>query len=314
MTRSPTALAALASAAVPGLNPVRVESPADYAYGEYDIAFVDDDRGTRWVVRAPRRTSAALSLEAEAQVLTELRRRLPVAVPEPVGFVALPEGGRAVIYPYLAGDQLHAADIAAGSGLAVEVGRVIAAVHEVPPEVFDQAGVPAYSAEDYRQRRLGELDIAARVGDLPAPLLARWERTLEDVSLWRFVATPIHGDLAAEHILVDRAGARGPVHARVSGLIDWGDACVADPADDLAWVTLTADERAIDTVLEAYVMARREQPDRHLMQRARLAGELALVRWLNAGSAAGDDDIVDQAHAAMRDLAARVAVTDPLDG
>ena len=30
-------------------------------------------------------------------------------------------------------------------------------------------------------------------------------------------------------------------------------------------------------------MARREQPDRHLLDRARLAGELALVRWLNAG-------------------------------
>ncbi len=34
-------------------------------------------------------------------------------------------------------------------------------------------------------------------------------------------------------------------------------------------------------------MGRREQPDRHLARRARLAGELALVRWLNAGLAAG---------------------------
>jgi len=310
VTRSPNALAALASAAVRGLNPVRVQSPPDYAGADYDVAFVDDDRGMRWVVRAPRRTAAALSLEAEARVLGELRRRLPVAVPEPVGFVSLPEGGRAVIYPFLAGDQLHAEELEAGSGLAVEIGRVIAALHEVPPGVFDEAGVPAYTADEYRRRRLAELDTAARTGDLPPTLLARWERSLEDVSLWRFAATPIHGDLAAEHVLVDRAGARGPAHARVSGLIDWAEACVADPADDLAWVAL-ADDAALDTVVEAYVMARHEQPDRHLVQRARLAGELALVRWLNASVAADDTDVRDQALSAMHHLAYRIDAAQP---
>ncbi len=312
MTRSATALAALASAAVRGLSPIRVESPPDYS-GEYDVAFVDDDRGMRWVVRAPRRTAAALSLEAEARVLAELRQRLPVAVPQPAGFIALPEGGRAVIYPYVEGEPLHGEELTAGSDLAVEIGRVIAALHEIPPGVFDEAGVPSYTAEEYRLRRMAELDSAARGGDLPAILLARWERALEDVSIWRFAATPIHGDLAAEHVLVGRDDSRGPLHARVSGLIDWGEACVADPADDLAWVALTADEAAFDTVLEAYVMARREQPDRHLAGRARLAGELALVRWLNAGLAADDTGIIDEAHLALRDLAERVALDQPLE-
>jgi macrolide phosphotransferase len=312
VTRSPHTLAALASAAVRGLNPIRVESPPDFPHCEYDVAFVDDDRGMRWVVRAPRRTSAALSLEAEARVLAELRRRLPVAVPKPVGFVALPDGGRAVIYPYLSGAPLLVEDLQPATGLAVEVGRVIAALHEVPPEVFDEAGVPAYSADEYRLRRMAELDSAARSGDLPAALLERWERSLEDVSLWKFVSTPIHGDLAAEHILVDRVGARGPVHARVSGLIDWGAACVADPADDLAWVCLSEDEAAVDRVVEAYAMARREQPDRHLLDRARLAGELALVRWLNAGVAADDSSVIDEAQQAMLDLGRRFETGKPL--
>ena len=109
-----------------------------------------------------------------------------------------------------------------------------------------------------------------------------------------------------------RAGSRGPLHARVSGLIDWGEACVADPADDLAWVAL-ADEAAFDTVVEAYVMARHEQPDRHLVRRARLAGELAFVRWLNARVAADDTGIIDEANLALRDLAERVALDQPLE-
>lgn len=308
MTRSPLALAALASAAVRGLNPIRATAP-DFDGGDYDVALVDDDRGQRWVIRAPRRVNAALSLEAEARVLAELRRQLPVAVPEPVGFAPLPEGGRAMIYPYIGGAVLHAEELRPGPGLAVEIGRVIAALHEIPPERFDQAGVATYSAAEYRQRRLAELDQAARSGHVPARLLTRWEHALEDVGRWGFSAVPIHGDLAAEHILVDRAGARGPDQARVSGVLNWGESRVADPADDLAWVVLGASPEALDTVMEAYAMARREQPDRHLLERARLAGELALVRWVLSGVAVDDHTIVDQAVWAMRDLDERQAAS-----
>ena len=53
-------------------------------------------------------------------------------------------------------------------------------------------------------------------------------------------------------------------------------------------------------------MGRREQPDRYLLERARLAGELALVRWLNAGLAGDDDAVVDEAPPAMRSLAYRL--------
>jgi aminoglycoside phosphotransferase (APT) family kinase protein len=307
VTRSPLALAALASAAVRGLNPISSTAP-DHDGGDFDVAFVDDDRGQRWVVRAPRRVNAALSIEAEARVLAELRRQLPVAVPEPVAF-PLPEGGRAVIYPFLPGTVLHAAQLLPGPGLAVEIGRIIAALHEIPPERFDQAGVPTYSATEYRERRLAELDQAARSGHVPTRLMTRWEHALEDVGRWGFSSVPIHGDLAAEHILVDRAGPRGPDQARVSGVLDWAESRVADPADDLAWVVLGASPEALDTVLEAYAMGRREQPDRYLLERASLAGELALVRWLLSGVASDDQSVIDRAVWAMRDLDQRQGAT-----
>jgi len=77
-------------------------------------------------------------------------------------------------------------------------------------------------------------------------------------------------------------------------------------------VVLSEDPGAVDTVLEAYAMARHEQPDRHLLERARLAGELALVRWLNAGVAADDSAVVDEAHQAIRSLAYRLETAAPL--
>jgi aminoglycoside phosphotransferase (APT) family kinase protein len=295
--RSNLTLAALASVAVPGLDPVAVGAPQVDGM-DFDVAVVDDSRGRRWVVRVPRRTTASAMVDLETRLLPRLAAAVPFAVPQPAGHCALPDGGRGLVYPYLPGAPLHPGELRPGTGLAPELGRALARLHDVPPEIFDEAGAPTYTAEEYRQRRLSDVDRAAATGHVPATLLARWESALEQVSHWRFAATPVHGDLAAEHVLVD--------DGRVSGIIDWGEARVADPADDLAWVAVGADSDALDAVLESYAMARSEQPDRHLLDRAQLAGELAFARWLLGGVAADDTAVVDQASAALAELAERV--------
>jgi len=294
VSRSTLALAALASVAVPGLDPVAVR-PADVTGMDFDVAVVQDAEGRRWVVRAPRRPAVAALVDAEARLLPRLQPLLPVPVPVPAGHCRLPEGGRCVVAAYLPGTPLDPAALRAGSPLAAEVGRVMAALHEIDPDVFEEAGAPVYGADEYRLRRLADVDRAAATGRVPASLLARWERALEQVSHWRFVPTPVHGDLAGEHVLEHEG--------RVSGVLDWGEARVADPADDLAWVAASAAPDALDTVLEAYSMARGDRPDPHLLDRARLAGELALARWLLGGVAADDARVVDDATRALGRLA-----------
>ncbi|MGN6300155.1 MAG: macrolide 2'-phosphotransferase [Angustibacter sp.] len=297
MTRTDLQLAALASAAVPGLDPVAVEPPQVDGM-DFDVAVVTDDQQRRWVVRAPRRTAAAVALDVEARLLPLIGRYLPVPVPQPAGRAPLRDGGECLVHPYLPGRPIRPAELTAGSALAAQVGRTIAALHEIDPRALDDAGLPTYTAQEYRLRRLSDVDRAAQTGHVPASLLARWEKALEDVSRWRFAPTPVHGDLAPEHVLVDRGA--------LSGVIDWGEAAVADPADDLAWVVVTADD-GVDTVLEAYAMARSETPDRHLLDRARLAGELALARWLLGGVAADDAAVVERASGHLRDLAERTS-------
>ena len=137
MDRSPAFLAALASAAVPGLDPMSVEALPSTPDQSFDVAFVQDTEHRRWVVRAPRTDVAGAEMDRTVALLALLGRRMPFAVPAPKGFVALAEGGRAAVYPYLPGHNLDFAELPAGPGLAAELGRALAALHNTDRALFD---------------------------------------------------------------------------------------------------------------------------------------------------------------------------------
>lgn len=301
MERTPAYLAALSSAAVAGLDPVSVEALPSLPHQLYDVGFVMDTQHRRWVIRAPRDEAAAARMEQGFALLTLLGRRLPFAVPTPKGFVALKGVGRAVVYPYLPGHNLEFSELPPGPGLAAELGRAIAALHNEDPRVFEEAGAEAYDTDGYRVRRLSELDRAAATGRVPTMLLERWEKALEDVALWRFATTPTHGDLSGEEVLAVFEGEDAST-GRIRALTGWDDAKVADPAEDFAILVDEASEAAVDTVLEAYAHARVERPDANLLVRARLYAELRQLRELMAALGRGDDAAVEGLSTQLRRL------------
>ncbi len=301
VTRTPAFLAALASAAVPGLDPLQVQAVAVKAGHPYEVAFVTDTQHRRWVIRAPLTAAAGAQMDTTVALLGLMSRRLPFSVPAPRGFVAVPEG-RAMVYPYLPGRPLNFRTLPAGPGLAAEVGRTVAAVHNVDREVFDEAGLPSYDADEYRTRRLADLDRGAATGHVPTALLARWEAALEDVSLWRFAPTPVHGDLTGDQVLAVFDDDSDAGSGRVRGLTGWEDAKVADPADDFAALIEHASPAAFDSVFEGYAHSRVERPDKHLRRRARLAAELRLLNSLLGATSAGDRELITTCAARLRAL------------
>ncbi|WP_246006085.1 phosphotransferase [Georgenia muralis] len=308
MVRSALALAALATTAVPGLDVVATRPPQRVTT-DFQTTGVLDGGGRSWVVVAPLHAAAGAALEGEVAVLANLAQavddgRLPFDVPRPAGFAALPEGGRAMVHRQLVGRPLDVTRLAAGPGLSAEVGRAIAAFHELDADVVAEAGLPVYDADAYRRRCLAEVDEAARTGHVPAVLLNRWEHALEDVALWRFRAVPVHGDLAPDHVLVHEG--------RVSAVLALSEAHVGDPAEDLAWLTASAPEESLDAIEEAYSLARTESTDKHLLDRALLVSELALARWLLHGTRTGEQAVVDDAAAMLRELASDVEDAPPI--
>lgn len=306
-SRGPLTLAALASAAVPGLDPDSVEGVVTPAVSPFDVAFVQDHEHRRWVVRSPRTPAASAQLEQSAALLALLARRLTMPVPAVRGWAALPEGGRACVTSYLTGRLVDLESIAPGSRLAAGLGRALAQLHNLDTRVYEEAGVPVYDAASYRTRRLAELDRAAATGRVPTGLLARWEGILDDASLWGFAATPTHGAIGPGTVLATPDDGEEP---DVKGLLGWESAQVADPADDLAPLVGELHPEALDTVLEAYAHARVERPDQHLQRRARLVHEMQLVRSMMVAVAAGDDTGAEQRAAELRRLDKQLAAEE----
>ncbi len=307
MHRSPYALAALATQAVAGLDARQVAALTSAADG-IDTAVVIDAEQRRWVVRAPVTAAAGAALEAEAAFLAAVESAvdtgtLPFTVPRTAGYASLdPDAGRALVHAELPGNPLRVDRLTPGPGLAAAVGRAIAAIHELPVSLLESTGHPSYSAEEYRQRRLAEVDEAAKTGRVPVPLLRRWEEKLEDVALWRFRPTITHSNLSAEAILV-QAG-------NVSAITEWSDVKVADPSDDLAWLLAAAPSDTLDSIVEAYQLRRTELLDPHLVERALLASELALVRWLLHGVRHDLPEVVEDAVEMLSDLDVATAAAD----
>lgn len=310
MERSSPYFAAIANAAVPGLEPVTVQALPGRMGQDFDVAFVQDSQERRWVVRLARTAAAGAQMDLASALLALLARRLPFAVPQPRGFVGLASGGRATVYPFLAGRHLDFRELPHGPGIAADVGRSIAAIHNADRALFDEAGVPTYDAETYRTRRLSDVDRAAATGKVPVGLLGRWEAALEDVALWRFAPTPIHGDLARDHILATFADDEDAATGTVCAVTGWEDAKVADPADDFAHLVGRLARPALETVVEAYAHTRAERPDRNLVTRARLARELALIQRLLHAVAADDERLVDRATDRLTRLAEWVGAVE----
>lgn len=295
--RNPAALAAMLVAALPEARPVAFAA-AHAGRDDVDAALVHDADDNVWVVLAPRTPEAGARVEAETEAVRLLAGVLPFDVPRPRADVALPGGGRAIVFPAPRGRPVDLVRLAASPGVCRSVGRSLAALHDVTTAVVERAGVPVRDAGEVRRRRLGELDQAAATGVVPPVLLERWESLLDDTAVWDFSPTVVHGDLVAERLVV--------TGEEVTAVLDWNDLHVGDPAEDLAWLAVGAEPETVEEVLAAYRSSRHGSVDRDLLRRAVLHGEMALVRWLLHGVSAGDDGVRHDARGMLEQLASWV--------
>ncbi len=306
MPRSALSLAAIASVAVPGLNPSRLTLP-QASTKELRVVAVVDTAGRTWEVLEPQDEATGAALEAEAGVLRSIGQAVDdglvsFQVPRVAG--ALRVGGVAVqVRTHLPGSPVNLGSLRPGPGLSSGLGRALGELHELPTAVVEDCGMPVYSAQEVRARWSSLLDEAEKTDRVPEQLMTRWRQALRHTALWRFRPVVVHGDLAEENVLV--AG------GSVVGVRGLAQAHVGDPAEDLSWVYASVPLDSLDSIENGYDLARSEGVDKHLRDRAELVSELGLVRWLLHGVRSKDDPVIQDAAAMLDDLLAQVG-TEPL--
>ncbi|WP_304271800.1 phosphotransferase [Pseudoglutamicibacter cumminsii] len=298
MKRSTFDLAAIATAAVPGLSAVQAgRLPEDSA--DFDSALIVDSKGKRWRVTSPRHVDASMKLETEQSALNTLtaaaRATLPFSVPTIAGTV-LQGQLRTFVYHHLVGHVLDLQELETEQGreLAREIGRAIAAIHALKHDLVEASGLPVFEAEDVRRGMLSQLDHVAESGKVPPELLRRWEEMMENVAWWKFNTTVVHGDLHEERLFIN--------DGRLQAVTGWSALRVGDPAADLAWVLGIENPDTVDAIFDAYAEARGQLGDDDLRNRAMLAAEFALASWLSGALTHADQAQIDQAEASLQQL------------
>jgi aminoglycoside phosphotransferase (APT) family kinase protein len=198
------------------------------------------------IVRASKETDPALrseSTQREAQLLAVVAGLSTLPVPEPV-FVDAEAG--LLAYVKLPGVPLIDHPVTEPARLTPALGEFLGRLHQAPLEKVEElVEWDAYpllawlqdAERDYRQV-VEHLSVAAR-------------RLVEDFLVRTPPAEPravafCHNDLGAEHVLVD-AGA-----SAVTGIIDWSDAAISDPARDLALIYRDLGPEVFERTLNYY--------------------------------------------------------------
>ena len=287
-------LAALANAAMPDLQVMGVHPPQlDDEIAQ--MTGLTDVRGNRWIVFAPRETKTHEELEAYGRLLTWLHRSskdgtLNFSTPLPEVFISRSENRYAMVYPELGGEPLDENDLQSDLLLASSMGRSLARLHNLVGVPGVMTVVSLTSPEDTRK---SVVSLIENTKGVPPRLVKRWQDAVEEDALWLFSPGFLHGDLTASTIQVTRS--------IVTAMTGFSAAQIDDPAMDLAWILPTASDEFVDQLMEQY-SRQRTGVDLHLLTRAQLYSELAVLKWLLSGRLAHNQEIEAEAIAILEDF------------
>ncbi|WP_213813849.1 phosphotransferase [Glaciihabitans sp. dw_435] len=287
MARSHLTLAALSTAAVPGIDIVAATIFGTRAHNDFDSALLTDRAGHHWIIRMPLNARAEAEQAADLVAIRALsagvRTRLPFAVSTYAGQAPV-QGTRVVVYEFVYGTKVALGSV--GAELGSSIGRAIAAIHTLPTSFVTDAGLPHLTPIESLRACITIIDRAAATALVPAALLARWEAATEESSLWQYSPTVINGSLSAESFLTG--------DNEVKGVLGWQELRVGDPARDMFWLLGARGEGVAEAAFDAY-NHERGGADRQVRQRAMLYAELEIAKWLLHGTDTKSTEIVDDA-------------------
>lgn len=190
--------------------------------------------GLDLVVRLPRIHWAVDQVDREARWLPHLAPYLPVEIPAPVA-VGQPEFGyphRWAVHRWIEGEAAALDDLDDPLAFALALAQFVRRLQAVPTADAPEARNRARPLQAYDRSARLAIERAGELIDADAAT-AVWEHALEAAphggAVW------VHGDLEGNCLVR---------HGALCGIVDWGSACVGDPAVDVqvVWSPLFTEE------------------------------------------------------------------------
>jgi aminoglycoside phosphotransferase (APT) family kinase protein len=241
------------------------------------------------IVRLGREPGPGRS-DREAALLAAVAEVSPLPVPEPV-FTAVEQGCLAYVklpgVPLLEVPRHRRSEHA--TSIAATLGELLAALHAAPvdrwTELVDTDDHPLAEWRD--EAAQAHLTVA---GQIPAVHRRAVQAFLADPPpRHRYAPVFSHNDLGIEHVLVD------PVGLTVTGIIDWSDAAIVDPAHDFGLLYRDLGPAALRTALRHHPTGEVAA----LGERAAFYARCGVFEDLAYGLETGRDAYVDKSLAAL---------------
>lgn len=273
----------------------RVRTVVPLGEGEDNIAYEVNAELILRFAKEPDPARRAATVDGEARLLATVAAVATLPVPTPV--FGDPEQG-CLGYAKLPGVPLI--DLppewrsAHGGAIAAEIGELISALRGAPAGLADQLADLVGTDDQPNVEWLREAaetyaGLAPRVPPAHRPAVEAFlaTRPPPDGTDLAFC----HNDLGIEHVLVD------PATATVTGVIDWGDAAITDPARDLGLVHRDLGPGALDRALRGYRCDAREVPA--IRSRAGFYARCGLLEDMAYGMRTGRRAYLDNSLAAL---------------
>jgi aminoglycoside 2''-phosphotransferase len=260
-----------------------IRSLARLGEGDFCVAWLLNGRD---VVRVPKHDRAARALAREACLLAAIGDALPVAVPQPET-IECADGFVFAVHECLSGLELtrglwRSRPEPIRGEIARTVGRLLDALHRLDPAIGASCGL------DVIDHRADALSLRGRLAgvagsSVPGPLREALDGRLGRYAAggpeWSYEPRLLHADVSPGHVLVDADD------GRVTGVIDWGDAAIGDPARDFIFLYEDWGVDFLELALDAYP----EEPKERVRPRVHVLWLIDQLAWTLDAAAAGRD-------------------------
>lgn len=211
--------------------------------------------GVPWVLRQPRRADVVETARYEKKVLDLVAKHLRIEVPDWQVHTS-----EFIAYPILGGTPMATINMETKNyewylnpeslpELCIQTwAEALVELHGIHHDLARDAGIRVKQPSEARASLREKMNEVKRVFGVSGAPWDRWQKWLADDTFWPAHSALVHGDLHPGHILVSENG-------KVTGLLDWTEAEVADPAIDFTVFYMLFGDSGLTDFIQRYEKA-----------------------------------------------------------